>query len=188
MCYLLLMAEVKTLVTAEQFYKMNLQDVRAELVDGEVVTMSLPGGIHGRVCIRIARPLDQFVSDRNLGWVVSEVGFILKRQPDLVRGPDVAFLSKEKVQAQKDPHKLWEGPPDLAVEVLSPDDRPSEVLRKVGEYLEAGTRLVWVVDPKNQTVSAHRGLHRVRVYGVGEELSGEDVLPGFSLKVADIFA
>lgn len=182
------MGEVKTLVTAEQFYEMQLPDVRAELVDGEVVQMSPPGFDHGDISACITQELRLFAKARGLGSVVTEVGFLLRRNPDLVRGPDVAFVSQESLQAHGRTRKFWPGPPDLAVEVLSPEDRPSEILRKVGEYLEAGTRLVWVVDPENKTVSAHRSLHQVRVYGAGEELSGEDVLPGFSLKVAEIFA
>ena len=181
------MAEVKTLVTAEQFFEMPFPDVRTELVDGEIVQMSLPGYEHGRICSRINLRLAPFVEARGLGEVVTEVGFILRRNPDMVRGPDIAFVSREKLEAHGDTSKFWPGPPDLAVEVLSPEDRISEVLRKVGDYLEAGTRLVWVVDPETETVSAYRGLQQVRVYGAGEELPGEDVLPGFSLKLAEIF-
>lgn len=176
------------MITAEQFFEMSLPDVRAELVDGEVIQMSPPGFDHGDICACLTLELRQFVKGSGLGRVVTETGFILRRNPDLVRGPDVAFVSQEKIQRLGRTRKFWPGPPDLAVEVLSPEDRASEILRKVGEYLEAGTRLVWVVDPENQTVSAYRSLHQVRVYSVGEELSGEDVLPGFSLKVAEIFA
>lgn len=182
------MAETKTLFTAEQFLEMNLPDVRAELVDGEVVQMSPPGCEHADVCACIIHELRQFVRPRGLGKVFSELGFVLKRKPDVVRAPDAAFVSKERFQLHGPTRKFWPGPPDLAIEVLSPEDRAGEVLRKVGEYLEAGARLVWVVDPETQTVSAHRSLHDVRVYHAEEELPGEDVLPGFSLKVAEIFA
>lgn len=181
------MAEVKTLVTAEQFNEMSFPDVRTELVDGEIVQMSLPGYKHGRICSRIDLKLRSFVEAQGLGEVVTEVGFVLRRNPDMVRGPDIAFVSREKLQALGETSKFWPGPPDLAVEVLSPDDRASDVLRKVRDYLEAGTRLVWVADPETETVSAYRGLQQVRVYRSDEELPGEDVLPGFSLKVAEIF-
>lgn len=181
------MAETKTLITAEQFAQMSFPDVRTELVDGEIVQMSLPGFEHGDLCAGLLHALYEFVKPRKLGAVVSEVGFVLRRKPDLVRGPDVAFISKEKLETQGRTRKFWHGAPDLAVEVLSPEDRASEVLRKVGEYLEGGTRLVWVVDSENQRVSAYRGLNQVRVYGAGDALSGEDVLPGFSLPVKEIF-
>ncbi len=177
----------KTLITAEQFLEMNLSDVRAELVEGEVIEMSPPGAYHGVVCIKMSSKLESFVSTHSAGVVLSEIGFVLRRNPDLVRAPDIAFISQERVGAQGLTEKFWPGPPDLAVEVLSPDDRLSEVLRKVGEYLEAGGRLVWVVNSKNRTISAYRGLDQVRVYTADEELSGEDVLPGFRLKVAEIF-
>ncbi len=182
------MAEAKTLITAEQFFEMSLPDVRAELVDGEVVLMSPPGFEHGDIALFLGSRLRQFADARGLGRVVSEVGFVLRRNPDLVRAPDVAFISQEKLEALGRTRKFWPGAPDLAVEVLSPDDRPSEILRKVGEYLEAGTRLVWVVSPESQTISAYRSLERVRVYGASDELSGEDVLPGFRLKVSEIFS
>lgn len=182
------MAETKTLITAEQFFEMRFPDVRTELVDGEVVQMCPPGFEHADISACILHELRQFVKPRGMGRVISELGFVLRRNPDLVRAPDVAFIAQAKLAAQGRTRKFWPGAPDLAVEVLSPEDRASEVLRKVGEYLDAGTGLVWVVDPENQTVSAYRSLHQVRVYGAGEELSGEDVLPGFSLKVAEIFA
>lgn len=182
------MAETKTLITAEQFSEMSFPDVRTELVDGEVIQMSLPGFEHADICVRIASELNRFVKAQKLGVVVSEMGFVLRRSPDLVRGPDLAFISKEKLETHGRTRKFWQGPPDLAVEVLSPDDRASEVLRKVGEYLDAGARLVCVVDPENRRVSAYRGLNQVRVYGPGDTLSGEDVLPGFSLPLNEIFA
>ena len=182
------MAGAKTLITAEQFVQMHFPDVRTELVDGEVVQMSPPGSDHADFAACILYELRHFAKARGLGRIYSEMGFVLRRNPDLVRAPDVAFISQQRWQAHGRTRKFWEGPPDLAVEVLSPDDRISEVLRKVGEYLEAGTRMVWVVDPENRTVSAYRSLHQVRIYSHEEELSGEDVLPGFTLKVAEIFA
>ena len=87
-----------------------------------------------------------------------------------------------------DPSKFWPGPPDLAVEVLSPEDRASEVSAKVGDYLDAGAVLVWVVDPESRTVSAYGGIQSVRVYRADDELSAEDLLPGFRLKLADLFS
>lgn len=182
------MGQTKTLITAEQFFEMRFPNVRAELVDGEVIQMSPPGFEHADISACLLHELRQFVKPRGLGRVVSELGFILRRNPDLVRAPDVAFISDEKLEAHGRTRKFWQGPPDLAVEVLSPEDRASEVLGKVGEYLDAGTRLVWVVDPENQLVSAYRGLNQLRVYAVGDTLSGEDVLHGFSLPVNEIFA
>lgn len=187
MWYPSVMAGTKTLITAEQFFEMSLPDVRSELVDGEVVQMSPPGFEHADISARLIELLRSLIP-RTVGKVVSELGFILKRNPDLVRAPDVAFISRKNLEAHGRTRKFWPGPPDLAVEVLSPEDRAGEVLRKVGEYLEAGTGLVWVVDPEGRNVTSYRSLNQVRVYGVGEEIPGEDVLPGFSLKVSEIFA
>jgi Uma2 family endonuclease len=181
------MAATKTLVTAEDFFAMDFPDVRCELVDGEVQIMSLPGYNHGYFVARILVALTLFVQPRALGRVVSEIGFLLRRDPDLVLGPDVAFISNERYEAQGPTSKFWQGPPDLAVEVLSPDDRPGKVLRKVGDYLDAGTKVVWVVDPKSRSVAAYRSLHDVRVYREDDNLQGEEVIPGFSLLVAEIF-
>lgn len=181
------MAETKTLITAEQFAEMSFPDVRTELVDGEIVQMSLPGFEHGDIASNIHYAVRQFLTGRSLGKVVFETGFVLKRSPDSVRGPDVAFISQKNLEAYGPTRKFWPVAPDLAVEVLSPEDRPSEVLRKVGEYLEAGTRMVWVVDPRSQEVSSYRSLNQVRIYAAGEQISGEDVLPGLSINVSEIF-
>lgn len=181
------MGQTKTLTTAEQFFEMSFPDIRTELVNGEIVKMSPPGYRHGRICVRIARRLDEFVESRKLGAVVSEVGFILRRDPDLVRGPDVAFIDKTRLGKIGEIPQFWPGPPDLAIEILSPDDRASEVLAKVGEYLEAGAQLVWIIDPDSRTVSAYRGIHSVRIFQADEELSAAEVLPGFRMKVADLF-
>lgn len=181
------MAGTKTLITADQLFQMSFPDVRTELIDGEVVRMSPPGFDHGAICAAIGHELHRFAKSHNSGTVVSEAGFVLRRDPDMVRGPDVAFVCAERVKKQGRTRKFWQGPPDLAVEVLSPDDRVSEILRKVGDYLEAGTRLVWVVDPDAQSVTVYRSLQSIRIFRADEELSGEDVLPGFRLKVSEIF-
>lgn len=182
------MAGTKTLITAEQFFEMSLPDVRSELVDGEVVEMSPPGFEHGDIAGNIYFAIRQFLTGRAPGRVVTEIGFVLRRNPDLVRAPDVAFISQKSLEAHGRTRKFWPGPPDLAVEVLSPEDRTGEVLRKVGEYLEAGAQMVWVVDPEGRNVTSYRSPNQVRVYRAGEEISGEDVLPGFRLKVSEIFA
>ena len=181
------MAETKTMITADQFSQMSFPDVRTELVDGEIVKMSPAGFDHADICAALIEHMRRHARAQNAGRVVSEGGFVLRSDPDLVRGPDVAFISAARLKESGRTRKFWPGPPDLAVEVLSPDDRVSEVLRKVGDYLEAGTRLVWVVDPGAQTVTVYRSLQSIRIYRADEELSGEDVLPGFRLRVSEIF-
>lgn len=108
--------------------------------------------------------------------------------PDTLRGPDVAFVSRERVEGVADPRLAFEGPPDLAVEVLSPSDTPALVHAKVGDYLAAGARLVWVVDPERETVKVYRTLLSPRVLSGDASVEGEDVVPGFTAHVSDFFA
>jgi len=120
------------------------------------------------------------------GEVWTEVGFILSRNPDTVRAPDIAFVSADRL-AGKDVEGFFEGPPDIAVEVLSPDDRASEVQAKIRQYLAAGTRLVLIADPLTRTISAHRPSGEARVYSGDEELPLEDFIGGFRLRPSGVF-
>jgi Uma2 family endonuclease len=112
---------------------------------------------------------------------------VLARQPDTVRGPDVAFLSSARERETKDERPYVPGAPDLAVEVVSPSDRTREVLGKVSDYLDAGSRIVWIVNPVREEVSVFRSPFAPRILAGSAVLDGEDVLPGFSVMVAEIF-
>jgi Uma2 family endonuclease len=157
-----------------------------ELVDGELV-VSPAGSRHGAVCIKLSTRLATFIEPRRLGHLFdSSTGF---RMPNgNVRLPDVAFVARGRFEGDKVPEGFSPVPPDLAVEVLSPDDRPRHVLDKVGEYLDAGVPLVWVLDPKTRTATIHRSLSSVRTVAESGDLDGEDVLPGFRCSLADILA
>ncbi len=157
-----------------------------ELVRGELVEMTPVNYPHSRLVPRLAGWMDSFVEQWKLGAVGIALGFILSRDPDVVRAPDIYFLSASKLN-QVNPESFFEGAPDLAVEVLSPDDRASAVQEKVREYLAAGARLVWVADPRSKTVTAYQPSGEARVYSGNEEVTGEDVLPGFSFRPADLF-
>ena len=134
------------------------------------------------------RLLDHVQAHR-LGTVcAAETGFYLSRDPDTVRAPDVSFVAQERIPAEADTDDYWPIAPDLAVEVVSPSERTAEVLAKVADYLEAGTRLVWVVYPQTQTIVVYRPSAEVRLLSVGDTLEGEDVMPGFACPVADVFA
>lgn len=150
--------------------------------------MSPAGFEHGRLVANVTAPFTSFVRENKLGVVTgAETGFWIGRDPDTVRAPDVGFVRDERVPAA--PTKgFFEGPPDLAVEVLSPDDRASRVLAKVHDWLAAGCRAVWVVDPEARTVSVCRSGAEMIVLTVSDELTGDDVLPEFRLAVAEIFA
>lgn len=175
-------------LTAEDLYQFSGSDKRYELVNGALRVSEPVGSTHGRLALRLAARLLAVVEPARLGEVYQEVGFVLRRRPDIVRGPDVAFLRTERLPADDVAHRFIEGPPDLAVEVLSPDDRPGEVAEKVDEYLTYGTRLVWVVDPSTEHVGEHTPDGASRVLRSSDALDGGAVVPGFRWTVAELFA
>ena len=175
------------LMTAEELLRMPRDGFRYELVKGELKQMPPAGFEHGVVIVDVCTPLDNFVREHDLGIVVgAETGFILESDPDTVRAPDVAFVSTARLP-QGSVRGYFPGAPDLAVEVVSPGDTVQEVDDKVAEWLTAGTRLVWVARPSRRTVEVHRADGTVSLLGVRDELSGEDVVPGFTMPVARIF-
>lgn len=157
-----------------------------ELKDGEVV-MSPAGSRHGAVCARLIIRLGTFIEQGRLGHLFdSSTGF---RMPNgNVRLPDVAFVARGRFEGGKVPEGFSPVVPDLAVEVLSPEDRPRYVLDKVGEYLDAGVPLVWVVDPKSRAATVYRSLTSVRSVLENGDLDGEDILPGFRCSLAEVLA
>jgi Uma2 family endonuclease len=180
--------EVKTLLTAEELLRM--EDTRlCELVKGEVIRMAPAGYGHGRLTMRIGILLERFIGPRNLGELLgAETGFIVSRDPDTVRAPDVMFVSKGRLSGEIDPDHFLPFAPDLAVEVVSPSNLWSEIEEKVEEYLEAGVRMVWIVNPRTRSITVYRSRSQVQILGAGDTLAGEDVLPGFNVSVAEIFA
>jgi len=179
------MASTKTLVTAQHLWEMG-SDARFELVRGELVPMSPVNRDHGSIVLLLASWLVPFVKQQKLGWFGTERGFILAHDPDVVRAPDVYFLARHRESPGKG-LGFYDGAPDLAVEVLSPSDTASEVQVKVQEYLTTGSRLVWVVDPRSETVATHHPSGEGRVYSGDQDVTGEDVLPGFSFRCRDLF-
>jgi len=160
-----------------------------ELVEGRIVPMSPTGGEHGRIEGNFYEAIRSFVRPRKLGQVlVGEVGIFTRRNPDTVRGADVAFVSSERYARLDSTRGFLKVAPDLVVEVLSPHDPAAEVSQKVTEYLAAGVRLVWVADPEARTVRAYRSSTDVRVFSPSDRLPGDDVLPGFDMPVAELFA
>ena len=158
---------------------------RYELVDGEIRRMSPAGGRHGGVGALLIARLVTFVKARSLGDVFTpDTGFRLPNGN--IRSPDVSFVAAGRFENDTPPVAYIPFAPDLAVEVLSPDDRSREVLEKVGEYLDAGVRLVWVIDPENRCASRYRSLTDVRTLGTADELDGEDVVPAFRCPLSEI--
>jgi Uma2 family endonuclease len=176
------------LTTAEELLRMPDNGLRRELIHGEVKTMAPAGHQHGRIAQRIALSLGQHVAVHKLGEVyAAETGFKLASTPDHVRAPDAAFVRRERVVAVGELEGFWPGAPDLAVEVISPSDSFADVEEKVFDWLDAGSRAVVVVNPKKRSVTLYRSVSDVRVLGEKESLSVEDVVPGWSLPVRDLF-
>src|SRR5882762_2252306 len=177
------------LMTADELLALPRGQYRYELINGELVTMSPAGHTHGKIIIRLTLPLAQHVKQNRLGEVyAAETGFKLKSNPDTVRAPDIAFITRQRVKDVGETKGYWPGAPDLAVEVLSPDDRVSEVEQKVSEWLEAGAKQVWVVSPKLHTVTVYRSTTDISVLAENNTLEGDDVVPGFKMKVIEIFS
>lgn len=176
------------LLTAEEFGRRPepVDGSKEELVKGVVVVMPPPKARHGMTQLQIGALLLAVVKPNGLGWVVTESGTILERDPDTVRGPVVAFYSTARQPTLPDDY--FEIPPDLAVEVLSPDDRRGAVREKIREYVAAGVRLVWLVDPETRTVLVYRGSLRGTEFDESDTIDGADVLPQFTCRVADFFA
>jgi Uma2 family endonuclease len=174
------------LITGEELAAMG--DIgQCELVEGRIVPMSPTGDVHGNCELRFGIALDSFVRPRKLGKVrVGEVGIYTRRHPDTARGADVLFISNERYARVRSSSYL-DVAPELVVEILSPDDSWSEVMQELREYFAIGVKLVWVADPRARSVYAYHSLTDVREFTENDDLVGDDVLPGFSARVADLF-
>lgn len=160
---------------------------RYELVEGRLVRMSPPSADHGRLVAQITYLLKAHLRNRPAGIVVVETGFTLASDPDTVRGPDVSFLLQERAPAPGT-RGFPRIAPDAVFEVLSPDDRPGEMHKKIADYLGRGVRLVVVVDPDDRTVVVHRsGTTTVTLREGGDVLDLGDAIPGFACTVGEIF-
>lgn len=160
-------------------------DTVSELVRGVVVREPRPGCTHGRVQVALAVALGAWAREHGASCTV-ESGYILGEDPATVRGPDVAVVLEPR-SGEGEPGGWVRGAPDLAVEVLSPSDTSSGVQRRILDYLEAGTRLVWVVDPAARTVMVHRLDGSATRFPEGAVVTGEGVLAGLDLEVEDLF-
>ncbi|PAY16618.1 hypothetical protein CKO51_25940 [Rhodopirellula sp. SM50] len=177
-----------TLTTAEQLFGMVTDGYRYELVAGELRMMSPAGGRHGRIAVRVAHLLMQHVDANDLGVVyAAETGFRIETDPDTVLAPDVAFVSKARHATIKDEVAYLPLAPDLAVEVLSPSDRFSRVESKAFQWLDAGTKLVLLVDPETQTIHRYPSRKQIEVYQLGETLDCSPAVPAWKLNVKDVF-
>jgi Uma2 family endonuclease len=182
------MAITPGLMTADELLRLPDDGLRHELVRGELHTMAPPGWGHGKFGSRVDRSLAPYVEENGLGEVmIGDAGFLLGTNPDTVRGPDVAFVRQERLVGLDDQRGYFPGAPDLAVEIVSANDLYTEVDEKVAEWLEHGTVVVFVVNPRRHTVAVHRLGQPVSILGIGDVLSADDVVPGWRLPVQQIF-
>lgn len=178
------------LLTAEEFAQLPdpSDGSQQELVNGVIITMPPARGPHGSCCLTIGSSIFMHVKANKLGRVFSnDTGFILQRDPDTVRGPDVAFWKTERLP-EVPVEEYISVPPDLAIEVLSPSDRPLQLQNKVTSYQECGVALIWVVDPIDRAVGVYRLGRAAQILTENDTLNGEDILPGFTLPVRELFA
>jgi Uma2 family endonuclease len=175
-------------LTAELYARLPENEThRDELIRGVVcVQEPLPAVSHGEIDGKIFNRLYNYVTTRALGKVLNNVGFLLERNPDTVRGPDVAFITNEHAAAIGS-STFVPGAPDLAVEVLSPSNTKKQMAEKVALYLRVGSRLVWTIHPRQRVVTIYRPQGEPTVLHVGDTLSGEQVVPGFEVPIADLF-
>ncbi len=182
------MSSQKTTLTADQLLCLPDDGYRYELVKGELSKVPFGGALHGAVAARIGNVLLDYVKRDRLGVVLAAgTGFWTERNPDTVRAPDAAFIPNERIPEGGLPAGFFEGPPDIAVEVVSPSDTAVEVQAKVEEWLQTGVRLVWVVYPEPRSVTVFRSRTDVRMLTLTDELTGDDVLPGFTCNVQELF-
>jgi len=182
------MAVGTRLITIEELEKMPQTDARVELVEGEIIKMPPAGHEHGEIAGNIFAAMHAFIRKNKLGKVyAAETGFILHRNPDTVRAPDAAFVTAERAKETEGNEGFFPGPPDLAVEVISPNDSDEDVEAKVLDYLQAGTRLLWIIRPRTRTITVYRSRQDIRLLTAEDTLDGADVLPGFSVPVRELF-
>lgn len=175
------------LMSADELLVLQLPGKSTELVRGRLVVREPPSTYHGRVQGVLHVLIGSYVRAHALGAVFGQdTGFKIASDPDTVRAPDLAFVQRSRV-SQIAPRGYAAIAPDFVAEILSPDDRPGEVLAKVGEWLEAGVALVWVIDPDRRTASVYRSDGSVSTVASGADLDGEVVIPGFSCRLAELF-
>ena len=181
-------AQTVAQMTADELLAMPHNGYRYELVQGELRQMAPAGRRHGRIAAKIGSCLEAFVAKNGLGETyAAETGFIIDTAPDTVRAPDVSFVSRERAEATAEEQGFFPGAPDLAVEVISPNDRYSEIEEKVSDWLRAGTQMVVVIDPHQRTATVYRAPDDMCVLTERDVLDGGNVVPKWRMPLADVF-
>ncbi len=176
------------LLTADDLLRLHSEGVRGELIQGVLCKTMAAGGEHGEIVVNITLLLGNFVKQQRLGRLAaSDVGVRLHRNPDTVREPDLAFISTERLPLDARVTGYYEVPPDLVVEIVSPNDSYIRVHDKACMWLSFGVRTVWVVNPELRSVEVHSAGPTLVRLAEDDTLDGADVLPGFSCTVSDLF-
>ena len=176
------------LLTADDLLRLYSEGIRGELIRGALCETMPTGVRHGHIVVNLTILLGGFIKPRRFGWIVaSEVGFLLERDPDTVRAPDIAYISANRLPLDADVPGYYEGAPDLAIEIISPNDSPRELYHKARMWISFGVPLVWVVDPENRAIEVHRPNQPVLRLAEDDTLDGSEALPGFSCPVRDVF-
>ena len=178
------------LMTAEEIMELpHGEGFRYELINGELEKNMSAGQPHGRIAARLLVLLGNFIWDHGLGEIyAAETGFQLTFGPDTVLAPDIAYISKERLEQVGESDRFWPGAPDLVVEVLSPSDRPGKVNKKTLLWLGYGAKQVWIVNPKDRIVRIHRSSSDTTTFCGSDYLEAQDLLPGFRLSLDRIFS
>jgi len=182
------MASIALQTTADQLLAIPDDGQRYELIAGELRVMSPAGNEHGRIAAELCSRVSSFVREHGLGaYFAAETGFLIAQNPDTVRAPDFAFVTQQRIDEVGSVAGYWPGAPDLLAEVVSPGDSFSEVEAKALGWLEAGTKVVWVVDPRQQHVTIYRSPCNITVVKSEASLKAPDLLPGWSVAVKKLF-
>lgn len=180
---------VRQQVGAEELLHIPDDGFRYELVRGELRRTTPAGSLHGRIAVRIGWRLARHVEENRLGTVyAAETGFKLSTNPDTVRAPDVAFVGRARVEAIGEVEGFWPEAPELAVEVISPGDCYADVEEKVFDWLDAGTKMVVVINPRQRSATVYKSPTDIAALAEADVLDGGDVVPGFELAIREIFA
>jgi Uma2 family endonuclease len=175
-------------ITAEELLNLSQDGFHYELLQGELRKMSPAGYRHGQVAANLTISLGYYVLKHKLGKIcVAETGFKIASNPDTVLAPDFAFIRKDRIEQVATSQGFGSGSPDLVVEVISPSDSYQSVEEKVTTWLEAGVSLVMIVNPRKKTVAVYRSPKNITLLNENEELDAQELIPGWSMKVSELF-
>lgn len=173
-------------MTLEQYLSLRESGYRDEVSCGRLVREPQPGDQHGEIGAELTAILVNYLAEHRVGRIRTASGYVLRRAPLVIRAPDVSFVRENRLPREKQ-SELFEGAPDLAIEIVSPSNSASDLQEKIAEYLEAGTQLVWVIYPRTRSVAVHQPNGEVRVLGSNEILIAPSLLPGFEVPIARFF-